>query len=155
MGRQPGHFINCQAVCNHNLKFIDAVVRGPGSVHDSTIWDNSGIKSQLETFLQKMPSNYKGWLIGDSGYAQRAEMMVPFIECSTAAEEAYNVSHKRTRNKIERAFGVMKSRFRCLCKETGGAISFDVDSACAIIMASFVLHNYCMDRTFPSMLGRM
>ena len=37
VGRHPGHFINCQVVCDPNLKFLDAVVRWPGSVNDSTI----------------------------------------------------------------------------------------------------------------------
>ena len=37
VGRHSGHFINCQVVCDPSLKFIDAVVRWPGNVNDSTI----------------------------------------------------------------------------------------------------------------------
>ena len=49
----------------------------------------------------------------------------------------------------ERSIGVLKSRFRCLCKQSGGAIQFDVDIACSIIGACAVLHNYCRFRNIP------
>ena len=79
--------------------------------------------------------------------------MVPFVDCETPAQERHNVSHKRTRNKVERSIGVLKSRFRCLCKECGGSILFDKTSACEIIVSCIVLHNYCMDRNFPRTVG--
>ena len=51
VGRHTGHFINCQVVCDPNLKFLDAAVRWPGSVNDSTIWENCYFKSQLVGFF--------------------------------------------------------------------------------------------------------
>ena len=40
VGRNPGHFINYQVVCDHNLKFVDAVVKLPGSVNGTTAGSN-------------------------------------------------------------------------------------------------------------------
>ena len=50
---------------------------------------------------------------------------------------------------MERSIGVLKSRFRCLCKQSGGAIQFDVDIVCSIIGACAVLHNYFRFRNIP------
>ena len=72
--------------------------------------------------------------------------MVPILEPTTAAEVAYNVAHKKSRNTIERAIGTMKSRFRCCCKQSGGGIQFDPQISCKIITSCVVLHNYCRDR---------
>lgn len=45
-------------------------------------------------------------------YALRETMMTPIGRTNNQAEERYNRSHIRTRNTIERAFGVLKQRFR-------------------------------------------
>lgn len=153
IGKKEGHHINCQVVCDHNLKFIDAVVRWPGSVNDSTIWKLCSFRKQLNAYISTMPTSYKAWLIGDSGYAQGANLMTPVIETDTtttsAAETSYNVSHKKARCKVERSIGILKSRFRCLCKKTGGGIQFNDDTCCKIVMSCIILHNYCRDRNFP------
>lgn len=73
-------------------------------------------------------------------------MMIPFTDPTTKAEEAYNIAHKKCRCSVERAIGVLKSRFRCMCKQNGGAIQFDVEIACPIIAACIILHNYCRKR---------
>jgi hypothetical protein len=76
-------------------------------------------------------------------------MMIPLAEPQSAKEVAYNGSHKKCRGTIERAIGVLKSRFRCLCKQNGGSLQFDVRMCCNIIAACTVLHNYCRERNFP------
>ena len=71
--------------------------------------------------------------------------MIPFEYSQTPGEEKFNRAHKKSRCSVERAIGVWKSRFRCLCKQSGGAIQFEVDMACSIIAATAVLNNYCRD----------
>ena len=56
------------------------------------------------------------------------------------------VAHKKCRCTVERAIGVLKSMFRWLCKKTGGAILYQEDTACNIIVSCMVLHNYCISR---------
>ena len=147
VGRKDGHAINCQVICDINERFLDAVVRWPGSIHDSTIWKLSGVKTLIEDFVESQGPNYKGWLLGDSGYGQREIMMVPLLEEDLSPKEKrYNVAHKKCRCTVEMAIGVLKSRFRCLCKKTGGAILYQEDTACNIIVSCMVLHNYCRSR---------
>ena len=55
--------MNVQAVCSHELKYTNFVARWPGSVHDSRIFRNSRSCAKFENH------DYKGILLGDSGYA--------------------------------------------------------------------------------------
>ena len=99
VGRKEGHAINCQVICDINERFLDAVVRWPGSIHDSTIWKLSGVnfKTLIEDFVESQGPNYKGWLLGDSGYGQREIMMVPLLEEDhSPKEKRYNVAHKKS-----------------------------------------------------------
>ena len=52
-------------------------------------------------------------------------------------------SHTRTRNIIERSFGLLKQRFRCL-DFSGGTMQFSPSCCCDIIVATVVLHNMCI-----------
>ena len=151
VGRKEGHFINCQVVCDLDQRFLDAVVRWPGSTHDSTIWEHSGVKRKIEDYIVQKGSNYKGWFIGDSGYAQRETMMVPLSNPQTDQEKRYYEAHKKCRCSVERTIGVLKSRFRCLCRKTGGGIQYHEKTACNIIVSCMVLYNYCRSRNmdFP------
>jgi hypothetical protein len=89
-----------------NLKFIDVVARWPGSVHDSTIFDDSRIRMRLEN--NEFPNCY---LLGDSGYACKRYLLTPLLVVNNRAEQRYNTAHKTTRNVVERSFGVLKRRF--------------------------------------------
>lgn len=74
--------------------------------------------------------------------------MTPLAHPTTRAEERYNRSHRRTRSIVERTFGVLKSRFRCL-HESGGSLQYEPRKYVKIVAACMLLHNYCVDRRFP------
>ena len=63
--------------------------------------------------------------------------MTPILNPQNAAERRYNYAHIRTRNTVERLFGVWKRRFSCL--ETG--LRVKKETALVIIVATAVLHN--------------
>lgn len=48
VNRKLQHSINCQIVANYNYYITDAVVKWPGSTHDSFIWNHSGVRSRLK-----------------------------------------------------------------------------------------------------------
>ena len=60
----------------------------------------------------------------------------------------YMDSHCRTRQCIERAFGVLKQRFRCMHRD-GGDITYSPQKACKIVVASMILHNMCINAGLP------
>ena len=74
--------------------------------------------------------------------------MTPVTNPTTVSEIGYNDAHAKTRNIVERCFGVLKSRFRCLDK-TGGTLLYTPEKVCQIFVASSVLHNFCIDRNIP------
>lgn len=57
------------------------------------------------------------------------------------SEVRYNVKHKHYRNVIERAFGFLKGRFRCLLKHR--SLHYTPQTAGRITYACMILHNIC------------
>lgn len=103
--------INVQAVCDAKLKIRDIIARWPGSVHDSTIFNNSPLCTVLGA------GHYGDYfLLGDSRYFCKKYLLTPFVHPASASEEKYNRAHITTRNAVERCFGVWKRRFPCLQK---------------------------------------
>lgn len=76
-------------------------------------------------------------LVGDGGYACRRYMMTPFDRCHTAAEHLFNESQIRTRNPIERLFGIWKRRFPSMAL----GLRVKLENCFPIIIATVVLHN--------------
>ncbi|XP_056011501.1 putative nuclease HARBI1 [Ostrea edulis] len=138
--RKGFHAINVQAVVDANLSFTNIVVRWPGSTNDSFILTNSSLPNIME--------GTDGWLLGDSGYPLKKWLLTPFAQPSNQQEQRsyyyllllYNRAHCSTRNTVERAFGVLKSRFRCMHK-TGGTLQFGSEKCIKIIECCFRLHN--------------
>lgn len=122
-----------QAICNANLEITDIVARWQGSVHDATIFHNSRIRALFEA---EMFGN--SLLLGDGGYPLRSYLMTPLQNPRTRAEQLYNESHIRTRNTIERVFGIWKRRFPILAL---GSRFQKVDNVLPVIVATAVLHN--------------
>ena len=81
---------------------------------------------------------------GDSGYPLEPYLLTPILgqQQRTPSEARYNDAHAKTRNTIERTFGVLKSRLRCLDK-SGGTLLYGTSKVCKIITACAVLHNLC------------
>lgn len=116
-----------------------------GASHDSHIWNSSPLKREME-HLHTLDHSY--WLLGDSGYAQRDWMMTPILHAApNSPEEYYTKRHVGTRNVVERCFGVLKSRFRCLLAHR--VMHYDPVKAGKIFNACAVVHNLINDPSFP------
>jgi len=130
---RKGYFsINVQACCTANLIFTNIVARWPGSTHDSRIFMNSTLCANFES------NAHDGILLGDSGYACRRYLLTPVLRPQDEHTRRYNRAQIRSRNVIERCFGILKHRFQCLLK---GMIVRPV-FACRIIVACVILHNF-------------
>ena len=137
VNRKSEHSINVQAVCSADRKFINVVIKWPGSVHDARIWKES------ELYKDMRDGRISGILLGDCGYGNSSNLLTPFRNPNSTAQQRYNYHHKRCRVRIEQAFGILKRRFAVLKNE----IRMDPSKCCTIIAACFVLHNIAMDLT--------
>ncbi|XP_054726194.1 putative nuclease HARBI1 [Anastrepha obliqua] len=98
-------------ICNDELIFQNVNARFPGSCHDAGIWTTSPVRVKL--IREHILGAFK-WLLGDSGYPLEPWLLTPIATPSSASEEIFNKTHIKVKNTIERAFVVLKSRFRCL-----------------------------------------
>ncbi|KAK4887402.1 hypothetical protein RN001_003673 [Aquatica leii] len=129
---RKGYFsLNVQAICDSKTCFVDVVARWPRAVHDTHIFNNSAIM-MFES--GEMGSHL---LLGDSGYPLRSYLLTPIDEPRTEAETVYNEAHIRTRNVIERTFGIWKRRFPVLSI----GLLCRLQLAQKIIIAAAILHN--------------
>ncbi|GBP60940.1 Putative nuclease HARBI1 [Eumeta japonica] len=144
--------LNIQAVGGPNLQLFDIVARWPGSSHDNFIYNSSSVKQRM------LSREIEGLLLGDNGFALSPTLMTPFMSPSGSAQEIYNNAHIKTRNTIERAFGIWKRRFPCL--QLG--LNIKKETAVAVICACAALHNTALqyddiqfepDASAPAPLG--
>ncbi|CAN7939195.1 unnamed protein product [Ixodes hexagonus] len=131
---RKGYFsINVRAITGPQLQFFDVVASWPGSVHDSRIFDMC--RAHVLYKQEVVP----GLLLGDMGYACLPFLMTPLADPGTTGGpgDKYNKAHIKTRNSIERAFGVWKRRFPCLDMR----LQHKPERSAAIITACAALHN--------------
>ena len=104
------HAINVMAVCNAQLLLTNVVSKWHGSVYDSAVFHSSALQVHMEN-----EGGRNGWLLGDRSYGIQQYLMTPFcpVDVSTAGQAKYQKAHTKTRNTIERALGLCKTRFRC------------------------------------------
>ncbi|KAJ1118754.1 hypothetical protein NDU88_006941 [Pleurodeles waltl] len=137
------HSINVQAIVNHQGLITNIVAKYPGSVHDSFIFRHCTINQHFQD------GRYGNrLLVADQGYGIQQWIMTPFGNPSTAAERAYHEAHRRTATIVERTFGILKSRFRCL-NITGGSLLYSPEMVCKIILTCAILHNICVRSNIP------
>lgn len=127
--------LNVQVVGDATCAIRNIVCRWPGSSHDSNIFRNSRLRAEFEdgTFEDNV-------LVGDSGYAVKRYLITPLLNPQTAAENLFNEAQIRTRNPIERLFGIWKRRFPILAL----GIRLNIKKAEAVVITCAVLHNIAL-----------
>ncbi|XP_060844436.1 LOW QUALITY PROTEIN: putative nuclease HARBI1 [Rhopalosiphum padi] len=134
---RKGYFsINVQTIACPNLKIMDVVARWPGSCHDKTIFKKSQIYYNL---INGKWGN--SLIVADSGYANSLHVVTPFLNPQNYIEELYNESIIRTRNPVERSYGVLKRRFLVLSL----GLRLKLETTQAVTVACFVLYNIACD----------
>ena len=104
--------IKLQIVSTHDLEIIDAAVGFPGSIGDARVLRLSPLSRALGAKLVR--SNYH--ILGDTAYPLRQHLLVPFRNNHELEdhEMAFNRALKSDRQVVERAFGLLKMKWRRL-----------------------------------------
>lgn len=134
--RKKFHSLVLLAVCDANLCFTYAWTGNPGSTHDATVLRSSDLFSQAENLIP--PGSY---VLGDSAFPLTQWLITPFRDFGNLnrPQRHFNTTHAKARVPIERAFGLLKSRFRRLLRFDAADMSIMVDT----ILSACILHNIC------------
>lgn len=114
----------------------------PGRMHDARVFRNSRLFEML-TDRENPLLQRETHLIGDCAYPLMINLMIPFRDNGhlPAAHVRYNTRLSSIRSIIERAFGLLKVKFRRLKYLD----IFNVDFGNKIIAASCMLHNFIIE----------
>lgn len=127
-------------ICNEKGVFIDVSIGSPGRMHDARVFRLSPIFAQLSNVQNFLPAFHH--LIGDSGYPLLRNLMKPYQDNGHLRrdQQIYNNKLSSIRSIIERAFGLLKTKFRRLRFSEVN----EPDTANRIVMTCCVLHNFLL-----------
>ena len=133
---RPLYFIFVLGVCREDLSFTNIFVGFPGRVHDSRILSNSPLFESGDEMCQPFH------LLGDSAYPNISWILTPFRQAQNITDKLsrYNTVHSSIRMMIERAFGMLKGRFRRLKFLEQNSMSV----VCYTVCTACILHNLCI-----------
>ncbi len=118
MNRKLFASIILQAVSDHQGRFLDTYVGWPGSVHDARVLRHSPLYRQAAY----PPPGY--FILADGGYPclqHPLPLITPYKQpVQGVGAQRFNAHHSRARSIIERAFGMMKTRFRAIFFTSAG-----------------------------------
>ncbi|XP_050518298.1 putative nuclease HARBI1 [Diabrotica virgifera virgifera] len=137
--RKQFHSIILQGVCDHQMLFLDINVGMPGRVHDARVFRNSQLFQRLTSQDAPLLTNNQH-ILGDSAYPLLVNLMTPFRDNGhlNVDQNRYNEKLSCIRSIIERAFGLLKNKFRRLKFLEVASPTFASD----IVAAACVLHNF-------------
>ncbi|XP_033758071.1 putative nuclease HARBI1 [Pecten maximus] len=140
--RKGFHSILLQGICTHDLYFISINVGWPGRVHDAKVFNNSSI---CENGF-RLCNNGEYHILGDGAHPLKEWLLTPYKDNGhlTRQQTLFNKALSSKRQVIERAFALLKGRFRKLrylnCKS--------IRTTCDIVTAACVIHNICIIQNY-------
>ncbi|MCO5548180.1 hypothetical protein L7F22_001638 [Adiantum nelumboides] len=138
-----------QAVVDSDMRFLDVFAGFPGSVNDSRLLKNSALYSCVEHGLILNGPKYvhgsfsmREIIVADGGYPLLPWLMRPYTAPITATEKLFNYKISSTRIVVERAFGLLKMRWRYLHGKVMNPYAGKLTRA---IVACCMLQNMCLE----------
>lgn len=145
------HYSVIQGIVDCSLKCIHVTVGYPGSIHDARVLRLSGLydMAQNEQIISGLTRGINGveigpLLTGDSACPLTSWLMKPYPDRGrlTPEQRKFNKKFNALRCVVERAFGMLKSRWRKVMKKIDQKTSMLTKT----VVASCVLHNICIER---------
>ena len=153
MNRKKFPSLVLQAVCDHNMFFLDCYCGWPGSVHDARVLTNSDLFVWIQSNPGDMFPMQGTHILGDAAYPLNTWLLTPYKDYGHMQQEDrnYNYCYSATRMVIERAFSLLKERWRRM-KFVDVTRVKEIPT---MIIASCVLHNICLshDKDTAEFLG--
>lgn len=127
--------IQVQAVCDNKMRFVDVFAGYPGSVHDARVFK----ESPLFEMLERKGIVKEGHLLGDAAYPLKTYLLTPYRDNGhlNPSQKRFNFVHSSCRCVIERAFALLKGKFRNLKYLDMNLITSIPD----FVLTTCVLHN--------------
>nr|XP_057945563.1 uncharacterized protein LOC131139718 [Doryrhamphus excisus] len=133
------HSLQFQAICDHTAKFLDVFIGFPGSARDTKVLKHSPIYAQR----RYPPPGF--CIVGDGVYPclrQPIALMTPYRHpVRNHLQARFNGHLSKARCVVERAFGIMETRWRSIFLK---ALEVDVLYVPEVIACCTVLHNICL-----------
>ena len=147
--RKQKYSVVTQAVVDSRMMFMDVSTGWPGSIHDARVLrlsrvfrkiGNGNILTRPVEMINGI--NVKPLILGDPAYPLRPWLMTPFpmVGALTAAQQRFNYRLSKAHVVVERAFGKLKNRWRCLLKQ----LEESTDRVPKTIITCCILHNICI-----------
>ena len=136
--RKGFHSLLLQGVVSAKCLFWDFDIGWAGSMHDANLWSRTEIGQHCKA--GKL-SPY--CLVGDAAYPCRPWMLAPFKGYNdglSREEYHWNFVQSSTRMCVERAFGMLKGRWRILLK----TINVHLKNVPDLVATYLILHNMCI-----------
>lgn len=136
--------LNLQAVLDSSMRFINIYAGEPGSLHDARVRRRSPLSRANEERIRQQLFPNEPFIIGDSAYPLCDWILCPFKNFGdlTEGQRYFNTQLSRARVIVERAFGLLKARFRRIKHFTEYR---QMDFAGKLIHFCCILHNICIN----------
>ena len=136
--RKGFHSVLLQGIVSSKCFFWDFDIGWAGSMHDTNLWARSDI-GQFCAAGRLAPYA----LVGDAAYPCRPWMLTPYKghkDGLSREEYHWNYVQSSTRMCVERAFGMLKGRWRILLKR----IDIALENVSDLVSTCLMLHNICI-----------
>ena len=134
------------------MSFFSVATGYPGSMYDSRTLRNTRLFQRAENrdILWSSVDLIEGLrirplILADSAYPLKDWLIKPHISSPnlTRSEKRFNRRLSASRSTVERGFGLLKDRWRCLLK----LLDHEIENINNVIIACFILHNICQIST--------
>ena len=146
--RKQCYTVSVQGLVGANLMFLDVATGFPGSCHDARNLRNSSLfrRAENQEILTKPidvidNSEIRPLVLGDGAYPLLSWLITPhqFGPGLTRDQRVFNRKLSSCRVHVERAFGILKARWRILLTRLDNRI----ENVAAVTIACVTLHNFC------------
>ncbi|XP_048350019.1 protein ALP1-like [Sphaerodactylus townsendi] len=157
-GGAPGQLINRKnfssklllATCDDTGLFINAETGYSGRNNDAFVFRETHFCQAMDMgiYLPESPMltingvSIPPVVLGDGAFPTRKWLLTPYRVPSNAQQRNFNSLLSHARNVVERAFGRLKARWRCILN----CLWVRPENATSIVAACVVLHNLCESR---------